>query len=137
MATAYAVAGTRLQVNTGTSFENVPLVQTLSLTGTSKTEIDVTAISDNARKTVDGIPDYGEVTFEIAKDATDTVQNFLRGKFENSNQTVSMKIIEPMNGTGNTWTFTARMTEFTPSWQKDSFISASCKAKLDGGWAVT
>lgn len=133
---ASATAGTQLQIN-DTTYKLIEGVQSISGPTAAKTTIETTALSDTAKKFVAGMPDYGEMTVELAWDPADAVHQVLQTKFATANATADFKIICPDAGAAEIAFTGASVVGFPFAFEKDSFLKRTVTIKLSGNVTIT
>ena len=131
---AWLVAGTYLQigVNNNVDLINVPSVGNLTGPTGTKSQVDVTAISDNAFQYIAGLPDFGDVSYTIHWDHANATHLKLFNAYkatDTANSTVTHKIV---TAGGENVAFDAVVTGFSMS-----FAGANESAKVDVTVKVT
>ena len=132
MATKYSTAGATFYRSTdGTTYTQVPSVQSVSINGAAKAEIDSTSLEDTAQTTVDGLPGFGTVELVIAWDPANTVHQALQADFAASNTSRYWKLSHPSSGTIGDKTWQGPMVGYSESispngvWTKNFSIRVS------------
>lgn len=129
--------GTLLKIGSGspTAYNTIPEVISFNGPGGAGQVIDSTDLSSTAIEKVMGLPDEGQLSFEINYLPTNTYHAALRTA--RANQTATpFKIVFP--DTGETeWTFTGFVTNFTISLGVNSQVKASVTIEISGAITET
>jgi hypothetical protein len=133
---AFATAGTDLQVEINSVFTPIEGVEGLDGPTGSKEQIEVTALKDTAKKFVAGMPDYGEVTFNLYWDPAEAAHQYLLTSYQTANKTEKWKIVASDAGAA-TATFDGQVTGFKWSFQKGSAAMVAVTIKVSGNVTVT
>lgn len=115
------------------TFTTVAGVQNITFPGVTRGTVDVTTLTDTARKFIGTIPEAGEVDINLFWDEDSVPQTALIDSVSDpdTRQGVNYKITFPG---GSEWTFLAIPTEATPSQAThDDAKLLNFKAKLSGG----
>jgi hypothetical protein len=98
--TAFAVAGTLLQMAGGSpsSYSTIRGVEGFQGPTASKPDIDVTAIDDSAAQFLAGIPDYGQITFDLFWDPAEVNHQLLKDAFDIVGSVTYFKIVASDSG---------------------------------------
>lgn len=98
--TAFAVAGTLLQMSAGSpvSYLTIRGVEGFQGPTASKPDIDVTAIDDTASQFLSGVPDYGNVTFDLFWDPADTTHQAIKAEFDEIGSRAYFQIVAADDG---------------------------------------
>ena len=129
-----SAAGTQLLYSATSPVSYVLLegVQGIAHSGAQKNNIEYTAISDTAKKYLADIPDYGELTFELAYDPSNAGHAALYANFGavDGSQIYLKKL---MDDVGAAYTeYIGFVSQFNTSSQKGAFNSASVSFKVTG-----
>lgn len=124
---ASAVAGTLLKISTSspTSFSTIRGVEGFQGPTASKPDIDVTAIDDSAAQFVAGIPDYGNVTFDLFWDPAETTHQNLKTAFDTVGSTTYFQIVASDDGAA-----TGEFQGEVKGWEHDFSKGAALKVKV-------
>ena len=115
------------------TFNVVAAVQTIGLPNVTRGTVDVTALSDSARKHIGTIPDGGEVEVVIFYDEEDAAQQALIDSVSDGTTRTGLNYQIEFPG-GTTWEFAAVPIEATPSQAThDDAKTLTFRAKLTGG----
>ncbi len=98
--TAFAVAGTLLQMSATSpvSYTTIRGVEGFQGPTASKPDIDVTAIDDTAAQFLAGIPDYGNVTFDLFWDPAESNHQTLKAAFDEVGSRTYFQIVASDSG---------------------------------------
>jgi hypothetical protein len=133
---AFAVQGTKLQIKVGSVFTDIPGVEGLSGPTGTKQQIDVTAINDTAAKFVAGLPDYGEVTFRLFWDPSDTTHQELLTAYNTANSSSEFQIVCSDAGAA-VIAFAGQVTGWQWSFEKGQAATAEVTIKVSGNVTIT
>lgn len=133
---AFGVQGTALQVKISNAFVLVPGVEGLSGPTGTKQQIEVTAMNDTAAKFVAGLPDYGEVTFRLYWDPSDSTHQYLLSSYTTPNSTDDFKIVCSDAGAAEV-AFSGQVTGWKWSFEKGQAATAEVTVKVSGNVTVT
>jgi hypothetical protein len=133
---AFASAGSDLQVEITSVFQSIPGAEGIDGPTGSKEQIEVTALKDTAKKFVAGLPDYGEVTFNLFWDPADSTHQYLLTSYQTANKTEKWKIIASDAGAA-TAAFDGQVTGFKWSFQKGAAATVAVTIKVSGNVTVT
>ena len=125
---AWAVAGTCLGVgSTASPLDYATIRGVEGFTGPtgSKPDIDVTAIDDTATKYVAGVPDYGNVSFDLFWDPAETSHQELYVAFQTVGSTKYFRIVCADTGAALI-TFSGEVK----GWEWDFSKGAAAKVKV-------
>lgn len=133
---AWSTQGTQLKVKIGETFVLIPGAEGISGPTGTKQQIEVTALNDTAAKYVTGLPDYGEITFNMFWDPADTTHQHLLTSYNTPNSKDEFEIVCADAG--------AAVVEFEGSingwkWnlQKNAGASVEVTVKINGAVLVT
>lgn len=130
-------AGTVLKHKISSVFTAVPGVRSIGGSGSSKTKVDVTALSDTAKKYLGGFPDYGELNVELMWDPGDSVHQAILTAAQTSGTTSDIQITMTDAGaatveyTGGYWD----APQF--SWENETYNKLTLKYVPAGAPSVT
>lgn len=133
---AFAVQGTALQVKISAAFVTVPGVEGLSGPTGTKQQIEVTAMNDTAAKFVSGLPDYGEVTFRLYWDPSDSAHQHLLTSYQTPNSTDEFKLVCSDAGAAEVL-FNGQVTGWQWSFEKGQAATVEVTIKVSGNVTVT
>lgn len=133
--TPTAAAGSKIEVNTGSTFVVIEGVEGISEFGADRAWIESVPINATAKYFVADIPDYGEVTLAGERQKSDTGQSFLQATAANTTAAaVPFKVTYSTNDIAN---FTATVGSFKVSGAKGGTVRFSSKIKLSGAVSWT
>ncbi len=97
---AFSVAGTLLQMSASSpvSYTTIRGVEGFQGPTASKPDIDVTAIDDTAAQFLSGIPDYGNITFDLFWDPADSNHQALKTAFDTVGSRTYFNIVASDDG---------------------------------------
>jgi hypothetical protein len=98
---AKSSAGTVLKVTISGTPTAIPGVQGISGPGGDKEQIEVTALSDTAKKFIAGHADFGSVTFTIFYDQSEASHVHIFTQYSTANTTDALTIESSDNGAAN------------------------------------
>lgn len=133
---AFATAGTDLQVKIASTFTSIPGAEGFDGPTGTKEQIEVTALKDTAKKYVAGMPDYGEITFNLFWDPADSTHQYLLTSYQTANKTEDFKIVASDAGAAEA-TFQGQVTGFKWSFQKGAACMVAVTIKVSGDVTVT
>jgi hypothetical protein len=133
---AFSSQGTQLAVKIASTFTPIPGVEGLSGPTGTKQQIEVTALNDTAAKFVAGLPDYGEVTFTLYWDPSDTTQQKLLTSYQTANSTDDFKITCSDAGAADV-AFSGQVTGWKWNLNKGAAASVDVTVKVSGNVVVT
>jgi hypothetical protein len=133
---AFSSQGTQLAVKISAAFTPVPGVEGLSGPTGTKQQIEVTALSDTAAKYVAGLPDYGDVTFNLFWDPADTTHQQLLTSYTTANSTNDFQITCSDAGAAIV-AFTGQVTGWKWSFGKGAAGMVDVTVKVSGNVTVT
>lgn len=133
MATFSAVAGTVFQYTVTATLTTVPGVSSMAFSGGDRTDINVTAISDEDEVFIGGRRASRELSFTMFYDPTDAAQAAMLAAYDASSSTpVACSIVEDDAG-DNTLTFSGYVKNFLRKWDVDGAQVADVVIKLTTG----
>jgi hypothetical protein len=135
--TAFAVAGTLLQYANSSpwTFSTIRGVEGFSGPTATKPDIDVTAIDDTAAQSIDGTPDYGQVTFDLFWDPAETNHQLLKDDFDVVGAVAYFKVIYADTGAAVA-TFQGNVKGFEWDHSKGNAVKVKVTVKLSGAVQV-
>ncbi len=136
---AWAVAGTELQLaatGSPSNFVKIEGVEGFQGPTGSKPDIDVTAIDDTATKYVAGVPDYGNVTFDIFWDPANTQHAQLLASFKAIGTIDYLKVV-CADGGAAAITFSGEVKGWEHDFSKGAAAKVKVTVKLSGAITVT
>lgn len=133
---AWSTQGTQLKVKIGGTFVLIPGAEGISGPTGTKQQIEVTALNDTAAKFVTGLPDYGEITFNMFWDPSDTTHQHLLTSYNTPNSSDEFQIacadagaaVVDFEGSVNGWKWNL---------QKNAGASVEVTVKINGAVLVT
>lgn len=140
MATVIPALGTTLAVDkAGDGLEYTPITQIVSVEGASNEvgSIETTHLGSTRKTYRPGLPDGGEVSFEVEYDPADTEHKFLRGLADEP-EILSWQISYPTLPKATLDTFDGFLTAFTPgAGGAEENLTASVTIKVTGPVVTT
>lgn len=85
-------AGTQFHIKVSGSYAQLYGVKSCSGSSASKTKVDITSLTDTAKKFLGGQPDVGEFTLEIMYDPSDTTHQALKTAADTPGSATDFKI---------------------------------------------
>jgi len=134
---ASTTAGTQLKLDISSTYTNVPGVLSIQGSGAQKTKIEYTALSDTGKKFKGGIPEYGELSIEVAWDPSDTVHQALLTAAQTSNSTSNIKVICSDTGAAEVAYTGGYFDAPQFGWEKDAINKITFKYVCAGAPVVT
>lgn len=129
--TAYATKGTALRRGgdeSPTTYTLVPQVQSISGPTASAAEIDVTNLNSTSREFVTGITDYGQVTFTIFLDYSNSIHSGIKTDFDNG----TTRSWEKELPDGTVEAFEAKVSGIDEEEATDDAVKATITLRLTG-----
>lgn len=134
MTIALQSQGTELSVSTDNGATYVDLgcvIDGFSGPGGSKPEIDVTTLCSPGQEFIDGLPDYGSISFtglyNPNSDACQTLLDLYKGGRSNADWKITF------SDTGaSTWEFEGYVSEFSVNFQKNEVVRLSGAIRVSG-----
>ena len=136
---AWAVAGTALQCGSTASplgYTTIKGVEGFQGPTGSKPDIEVTAIDDTATQYVAGVPDYGNVTFDLFWDPDETTHAQLLSDFQTVGSSRNFKIVCVNTGLAVV-TFAGEVKGWEWDFSKGAASKVKVAVKLSGAPVVT
>lgn len=134
MATTFIESqGVQLAVGDGSSPENytlIPQITTMSGPGGSASVIDVTTLDSTAREKAMGLPDEGQLSFEMVYNPNNTVQDGLRVK--RAARTLHNFELTLTDSPATVFLFSAYVLEFTQGYAVDEVAMVSVTLEISG-----
>lgn len=135
MSDATSTAGLQLQRadDAGTSFTLIPEVSNLKGPSEKAAQIDVTSYDSAAMEYIGGLPDNGELTFDLNFIGSDTQHQGLRSDLRNKTKRVFKIVLPDSEADPTTVTFTAIVTSAPDlSGGINAAIKSSCAMRITG-----
>jgi hypothetical protein len=137
---ASSAAGTQLSVSTTSSplsYSAIPGVEGISGSGQTKNEIDVTAISDTAMKFVADLPNFGEFSFPLFWDPSETTHQALKTNYDATDGSLlDFKVTMDDAGAAE-YTFSGFVKQWQVSHAKGAANKCDIVIKVTGAITVT
>lgn len=130
--------GSKLQMKIAAAYVDIPGVTDPTFSGSSKAEIEYTAISDTAAKFKLGRMNYGNFSFGLAYDPADATGTHtgLKTAADTPGSETEFKLI--LSDVGATEiTFTAGVQAFDLSLKNQDVGRVQVNTKLNGAWTLT
>lgn len=138
MAIGYVVAGSGVKFGaSGGALVTLLNVDNVKFSGGAKGQIDVTAISDTAKKFLDDVPDFGSMNFKLFWDPADAVHQGIFTSFKTAGQTDSWGIYPSNTGTIGDTTFSGSVVGWSWDYSKGGAVGVDVTVKLTGAVTVS
>lgn len=137
MATPSSAAGTQLAVSAASpiSYANVTYVEGIEMSGQARNEIDVTPISATAEEFIGDVPSFGQMSFTLFWDPSDTQHALIMGNLVDS---VNLAWRVTMDDAGACqYTFSGFVKEFNRRHQKGRANEAGVVVRITGTITTT
>lgn len=137
---ASSAAGTQLSVSTSNSplsYSDVPGVESITGSGQTKNEIDVTAISDTAMKFVADLPSFGEFSFPLFWDPSETTHQALKTNYDATDGSLLYFKVTMDDAGAAEYAFTGFVKQWQPTHNKGAANKLDVVVKVTGDITVT
>lgn len=99
--------------------------------GGSKPEIDVTTLCSAGQEFIDGLPDYGSISFTGLYNPNSAAARKLLTLYKGGRTNVDWKITFS-DTLGSTWTFEGYVSQFATAFQKNEVVRLSGAIRVSG-----
>ena len=137
---ASSAAGTQLSVSTTSSplsYSAIAGVEGISGSGQTKNEIDVTAISDTSMKFVADLPNFGEFSFSLFWDPSETTHQNLKTNFDATDGSLLYFKVTMDDAGAAEYTFSGFVKQWQLSHAKGAANKCDVVVKVTGAITVT
>lgn len=134
MSIALQSQGTELAVSTdsGTTWVDLGcVIDGFSGPGGSKPEIDVTTLCSAGQEFIDGLPDFGSISFTGLYNPTSTAAQELLTLYKGGRTAVDWRITFS-DTNGSTWEFEGYVSQFALAFQKNEVVRLSGAIRVSG-----